>query len=216
MHKQALAHKLSTCGLNTIPKWVSCNADIKEWIFSETQNYDAKNIMERIHIILNGPPPTCEYGNKLQFNTYALGYRSGCVLGNKCKCVSDARTKKRIETLQSQYGVDNVFQLHTTKEKIKQTNVQRYGVEYPAQAAQVQQKNKKSKSTRTVQQRLESAQKSRETSLSKYGVLHHMQLQSQQEIVKSAINAAWGVDFPIQSQEILAKIKNTRTQRLTQ
>lgn len=52
------------------------------------------------------------------------------------------RTKKTIATCQQKYHVDNVFQLESIKQKIRNTNMNNLGVEYPSQAPEVREKQR--------------------------------------------------------------------------
>jgi len=58
---------------------------------------------------------------------------------NKKRCIN----KKRKIAIKKKYGVDNVFQLETTKEKIKKTNIELYGVENPQQNDDIKRKTEK-------------------------------------------------------------------------
>jgi hypothetical protein len=118
----------------TLPAWLKRNPHILEWITERTAEFhDLKNVMERVYIVLNGPPGMCEMGNKRKFNTFELGYRKGCILGNKCGCVATIRQQNQRATLLEKYGVDKVSEIPGIQDKQRQTNLKKYGVEWPAQ-----------------------------------------------------------------------------------
>lgn len=70
---------------------------------------------------------------------------------------------KKIQKSLEKYGVENVAQSKEVKDKMKQTNLEKYGVEYPAQSEEVSAKVSKSKRNRTEEQLLSELSKSRET-----------------------------------------------------
>ena len=88
MHKELIKDWLIQHKSSTLPGWLNRNPEVKNWVINQTNDYITKNIMESVFIIFNGVQPNCEFNNPRQFNTFELGYRKGCILGNKCKCVS--------------------------------------------------------------------------------------------------------------------------------
>ena len=183
--------------------------DIIAWLTTETQQHAPKHVMEMLYIVLNGPPAYCEFGNKLQFNTYDKGYRKGCILGNKCACVGKHRMANQQLTLQSKYGVTTVNDIPGVSEKRQATMVDRYGVEYAAQSAEVKSKLATARLQHTAADKHATQVKTRNTMMQNFGVDHHMKLPEQQQKVKNTNLSLYGVEFPLQNSAINAGFHNT-------
>lgn len=94
------------------------------------------------------------------------------------------------QTMMNRYGVENPGQIDGVWDKIKETNLKRYGTEYYTQTEEYRDKTK-------------------ETCLKKYGVIHHA---SSPEVVAKrteTVREKYGVDNVFQSEEIKDKIKQT-------
>jgi hypothetical protein len=161
--------------------------------------------MENVYILLNGPQPICEFGNPLQFNTFDLGYRKGCILGNKCKCVNNQRVTNQKKTLKEKYGVDTVNAIPGVNKKRCDTMLQKHGVQYASQSTTVKEKAAITRSKRTIEQKQKSYQKSVKTYMEKYGVAHHMMLESQQSKVHNTNINRYFAKVPLQNAEIAKK-----------
>ena len=184
--------------------------ELTSWVTEQTQQYaPLKHIMEGVYIVLNGPPPYCEYGNKRQFKSFNLGYRNGCIKGNKCKCVGKIRKEKQKQTMLERYGVDDANFLQSVVEKRKQTMLKRYGVEFASQSKIIMQKQQESKKKRSEKQKTETKLKTQNTMLQKYGVTHHMKNTHQQQKVKDTTKERHGFEFPLQNVDSKIKFKNS-------
>lgn len=135
--------------------------------------------------------PTCKCGKSLNFRG-----RIDCIYtkycGNKCSSIYNA--DERIKTLKrnniERWGVENVFQLESIKEKSKVTCLEKYGVENI---------NKCKKFRKKIE----------ETNLERYGVKSYTQTSEYLEKSKVTCLAKYGVESVLQSNEIRSKIKNT-------
>lgn len=201
---------LSTHSLATIPKWLATFeplllAEIK----SSTKQYSPKNLMESLYILVQGEPPKCNCGKNRKFNTFTTGYRIGCELGNKCLSVAENRKIKKEKTLVEKFGVTNAAKLNFVKEKIKQTNLKKYGTEHHSQNAEIKEKTIATKLARSKEQRVLSKEKTQQTNIEIYGEVHHMKLKSQQEKVKNTNLLKYQALFPLQNEKSLEKMKKT-------
>jgi hypothetical protein len=79
----------------------------------------------------------------------------------------DIRQKSE-NTMIERYGVKNIFELKSTQDKIKQTNLEKYGFEYAAFNIQIQEKTK-------------------QTCLKKYGVDNILKCKNVQEKIKNTL-----------------------------
>jgi len=189
------------------------NKILSNWLIETTQQYQVKNLMERAYIVLNGPPPFCEYGNKKQFNTFIKGYRKGCILGNKCPCVTQHRMRNQKETLLKKYGVTSVSTIPGIVEKRKSTTRKNFGVDFAAQAPEYKQKKREFWKNKSKEEKQQIIEKTRKTFLQKYGVEHHMKINEQKQKVKDTNRKKYGVDAPLQAKEIKEKYLNTVANR---
>jgi rubredoxin len=132
----------------------------------------------------------CELEKSLEFRLYtSYGYIEGEYLCRKCKL-----KKNNLE----KYGVENVFQLESTKEKTKKTNLEKFGVEFISQSEKVKEKIKESFSKLDKE---EVNRKRIETNKIKWGVENVSQLNSIEiKKVKTSIRNN-GVDYIFRSDD---------------
>lgn len=112
------------------------------------------------------------------------------LLGMGCKKCKPEKIKT---TNLERYGVDNVSQLESIKQQKNITNLQKNGHINPAQGNKAKQKIK-------------------QTNLQKFGTQHPMQSDVIQEKTKRTNKQRLGVEFPIQQLEIREKIKQINQQ----
>jgi len=147
-----------------------------------------------------------------------------CGCGKEVKCLSskfchghNSRSKESKEkyrqTCLNKYGVKNLFQLEETKKKIKQTCNEKFGVENPMQSKEIQEKIKQTflKKYRIEYplQIKEAKEKFKRTMIKNYGVEHALQSKEIQEKIKYTCLDRYGVEDPNQLKEIKDKIKQT-------
>ena len=104
-----------------------------------------------------------------------------------------------------------------TKEKIKQTNLERYGVENPSQAKEIQDKRKQNNLSKygveNVSQIKEIQDKIKNTFLERYGYKNPLQSKEIQDKLKNTNLKKYGVEYTFQSKDIIEKIKQTNLER---
>lgn len=129
----------------------------------------------------------CDYCGAIYeapYSTYLKSIKTG---KNACKkCLS---TKIKESNLKN-YGVENVFQLETIKEKSKKSILERYGVENVSQSQEIQEKIK-------------------ENNVKKYGVTNTSKLDYIKEKVKESNQKKFGVDYPMQLPEFREHMQET-------
>lgn len=213
MHKEIISNWLTEHKSTTLPGWLNRNPIVKEWVIDQTARYTTKNIMEAVFIIFNGAQPSCEFNKPLQFNTFDLGYRKGCILGNKCKCVANLRMAGLKKTLQNKYGVDNVNFIPGVAEKRKTTMLANLGTQFASQAESVKEKHRITVSNKSVAENALMLQRRKQTYLATYGVDHHMKLKSQQEKVFATNLKKYNAKVPMQNIDIRAKVAETHNDK---
>lgn len=190
---------------STLPAWLKRNPMVLQWVAEQSQGYYTKNIMEQVYIALNGPPALCQQGNQRQFNTFDKGYRAGCILGNQCACVARLRLNNQKKTLIQKYGVETTGQTPGNLDKRKATMLNRYGVEFAMHSPEIKELKKKQDHSRTPTEWSRISETRSQSYLQKYGVSHHMKLESQQQKVKTTNLARYQSEFPMQNSEIAKK-----------
>ena len=93
------------------------------------------SISERIFVLLNGDQNICSRGNNKKFHSFKNGY---VFCGRNCECAKEKIKQTNLE----RYGVEHAAQNSEVKERTKQTNINKYGVEYPIQNSEVKEKQK--------------------------------------------------------------------------
>ncbi|GAH02530.1 unnamed protein product, partial [marine sediment metagenome] len=98
-------------------------------------------------------------------------------------------------------------------EKTRNTNLERYGVEYPMQNEEVKEKSKDTNLERYgveyASQNPEVMEKTRNTNLERYGVEYPTQNEEVKEKTKDTNLERYGVEYPIQNPEIFKKQKES-------
>lgn len=122
--------------------------------------------------------PKCYCGNELDFLNFKKGYRLYC--SSKCSSNSEDKKIKMKQTCIERYGVENPYQSELIKNKIKQSCIINYGVENPMHSDEIKDKFRQTclitYGVENPSQSDKVKSKKTETSQRKYGVDHHMQV----------------------------------------
>ena len=164
--------------------------------------------------------PVC--GKKITFkkvthNSYII-WNTYCSM--ECSKSKDARKiqhDKMKQTNLERYGVENPFQSEQIKDKIKQTCLEKYGVENAMYSEQIKDKIKQTNLERYgVENAMYSniiKDKMKNIFISKYGVENPFQSNIIKEKIKQTNLERYGVENPLQSDIIKEKIKQTNLER---
>lgn len=149
-------------GLNTA--WLHCRAN--NYDFSKLEG---DSIQEKLYLLYHNRVYCSVCGKPTPFKNWSYGYTTVCcaecnkirskndLLKNAIPKVQTQEAKeKRKNTNIKKYGVENVFQTNETKNKIKETLIKNYNVTSPAKSKDILQKIKN-------------------TTISKYGVEYYTQ-----------------------------------------
>ena len=157
--------------------------------------------------------PIC--GNRVNFKSFSRGYHEFCSL--KCACNSEITKEKIKQTNLKKYGVENTFQSKELKEKIKQTNLEKYGSEYPGQSEIVKEKIKQTNLEKYGCEYglscAEVKEKRKRTCLKRYGVENVFSSTEIKEKIKQTNIEKLGVEYPGQSDTVKEKIKQTNLEK---
>jgi hypothetical protein len=135
----------------------------------------------------------CDYCNSEIEISYKR-YNRSMKIGNKFSCSRSCASKKKIFLLEEKYGVSNVSQLDSIKEKRKLTNLEKYGVECPFSSVDIRNKIKKSL-------------------IEKYGVDNPLKSLEIKEKIKKSSNLKYGHDYYICTDEFREKSKKTNLEK---
>jgi hypothetical protein len=117
------------------------------------------------------------------------------VSGAFCKECTNKRTQEKMKaTNLKKYGCENVFQNDKIKEKIVDTNLKKYGVKVPTQCESVKEKYK-------------------QKMIEKYGVENGFQAEECKQKIKNTMIEKYGVENPQQCSDIKLKTMETVQER---
>ena len=199
---------------NTLRRYTSriegkYNKDIYEYLINRYDDSDSlKETLFRIYNGIEEHPkcPTC--GKPLVFKGMFFKFCS-----NICAQSSDEIKQKIKQTCLEKYGVDNYNKTKESKEKIKQTCLEKYGVEYFWQSDECKEKIKQTCLEKYgVDSPLKSEKirnKGKQTCLEKYGVDNPAKLEENKEKVKQTCLKKYGTISTTQCKEIRDKIKQS-------
>jgi len=173
---------------------------------------DEFTFQQRIYHFLNddkelllGICPVC--GRRCQFQNTVKGYCRFCSM--RCINISDETREKIKETCLERYGVEN----YNNRKKSKETCLERYGVENPSQSEEIKGKKKETcldhYGAESYSQTDEYREKFKETCLERYGEEHPLQNKEIHEKQKQTCLKKYGVEYSLQSDEVRAKSKES-------
>ena len=141
---------------------------------------DYSNINVNIYTVIEGICVNCQ-------NIFQKGMKPLCINGGMCKkCGIKLRMDKIKQTMLEKYGVEHALQNKKIIEKVKQHNLTTYGVENQFQSEKVKDKIKK-------------------TNLLKYGFEYPMQNREIREKTNQTNLVKYGVENPSQNSEVAEK-----------
>ena len=126
------------------------------------------------------------------------------------KCAKILKFKRIKNTMLEKYGVEYAAKSEYFKDKMKSTTLERYGVEHGAQSEEVKEKNRKTNLEKYGfeygLQNKAVKEKSRITNLEKYGFENPLQREEIKEKSKKTCLKKYGVEYPSQNIEIYEKM----------
>lgn len=134
----------------------------------------------------------------------------------------DVCRMRRAHTMQKRYGVSHVSQVPGVQDKIRATNIRKYGAPHRfSKGATTYEANRAwlkahphrwAKGTHPLS-RPENQAKGRKTRLERYGVEHAGQIPGVMEKVRQTNQERYGADSPMQSKEVQDKVRATNQER---
>lgn len=169
---------------NTRRKFLDLHPEIEQYLNEKYS--DCNSIQEKLYRLVHNivDTPKCKCGNFVKFKSFSKGYHTFCSL--KCAENDEEVRKKISNTLDIKYGKDR----HVITEKIKQTNISKYGCENPMQNELIKEKTKN-------------------TNIKKYGVVCTLHAENIRDKVKEAWIKTYGCENPMQNIHIKEKARKT-------
>lgn len=190
--------------------------DFHKWL-SELYPFDI-SFKEKIYWYINkvSKLPVCkECGGPVKFLSVKKGYTTFC--SSKCKAINIDEKEKTKQTLLDKYGVEHNFLIPDVHEKRKNTWINKYNTENPAQNNTVKDKIQKTCIKRygaiTPLLNDDKKAKAKKTMLDKYNVEHALQNDLIKEKAKQTCIKRFGVESAIQSDVIKNKIKANNNEK---
>ena len=154
--------------------------------------------------------------NIKKYGTDDLSFKEKCNItwNNKSEDEIKEIQNKIKETNIEKYGVENVFQSEEIKEKIKQTNINKYGVYNPLLSDEIQSKIKQANKEKYGNELIGKSKiiqnKIKETNIEKYGVEFPLQSKDIQSKANKTIIDKYNVLNPSQIESVKEKVINKR------
>ena len=202
--------------INTLPKFLRNNPEVKSYlnnILIENPNWE--NIRNIIYgICFDEQLKKCKNcGKEMKYSQMKLSYCS-----KKCKSNSVEVKDKIKQTNLEKYGCKCSLQNKEIQDKIKQTCIERYGCENPFQNENIKNKIKQTNLERLgyehPSQNKEIKNRIKQTNLEKYGYKCSLQNKEIQDKIKQTCLEKYNCEHPSQNKEIRKKIKQTNLERL--
>jgi len=166
-------------------------------------NYKDKYITRDTRII--GKCILCENSFDKSLNKLHKQRNFGCET-----CAKVLKFQRIKNTMVNKYGIEYAAQSETFKDKMKETTLERYGVEHANQSEEVKEKirqtNLEKYGVEYGLQSVEVKEKGRLTNLEKYGVEHNLQRPEIKEQIKQTCIKKYGVEHGSQCKEIFEKM----------
>lgn len=158
----------------------------------------------------------CECGNRTTFNKkWKDGYRPYC--STKCSATAKSTKEKRKQTNLEKYGVDNVAKNEDIKRKQQETNLRKYGHRSSFQNEEVKEKWRQNVREKYgvdhIFQLDEVKEKSKKTSLERYGKEHYAQTDEYIEKAIETNREKYGKDWFTQTDEYIEKVIETNREK---
>ena len=148
----------------------------------------------------------CDYCHD-DYETTWWSYNKGKKNGIKKDCCSkpECTTQKAQEALVSKYGTSNIREIPEVNEKIKMTNIEKYGCENPFGNKDVQNKIKhyymQNYGVTHNMQLNECVQKAKNTSIERYGVDNYSKTKEYRERFRGENSPVWKGDLAIRHRD---------------
>ena len=150
-------------------------------------------------------------GKRCNYKNFTSGYYTYC--SRKCSLRDEETQNKIKQTSLDRYGVESYSKTQEYLHKVKETNLSKYGVDSYSKTTEYKNKTKQTNLSKYgvehVLQNSEILHKKEQTCLDKYGVKNFSQSDGYLELSKKSNLSKYGVEHVLQNSEILHKKEQT-------
>jgi len=158
----------------------------------------------------------CDFCGNIVDIQYKLYYKR-TLKHKEFACSRKCSSIRNSNLLNDQYGISNISQLDHVREKIKRTNMERYGSESYMGSEASKLKREESLMDRygvdNPQKSKEIQEKTKKTNMERYGVDHVLQSNNIRDKIKKTNIERYGDEVPSKSNIVIDKIKDTNIER---
>ena len=132
--------------------------------------------------------PKCECGNSVKFIDMVNGYREFC--SRRCMYDSDSIKKSKRETCIEKWGVDNPSKVKEVRDRVKKTNIEKFGHEWATKSDLIKEKIK-------------------DKFIENWGVDNPSKIREVREKAENTMMGKYGVKHALQNVDMINKMKET-------
>jgi len=142
-------------------------------------------------------------------NEYLVSFKAFQLNVRCSNCTIDKTKNTNLE----KFGVEYSMQNKDIQQKSKDTCLEKYGVEYSSQNKDIKDKIREKHINKTDLELLEIQNKRKQTTIDKYGVEHHMFNEDVKHKIKETNLERYGVEHQMFNEDVKNKIKETNLER---
>mgnify|MGYP000167671353 CR=1 FL=1 len=142
-------------------------------------------------------------------NEYLVSFKAFQLNVRCSNCTIDKTKNTNLE----KFGVEYSMQNKDIQQKSKDTCLEKYGVEYSSQNKDIKDKIREKHINKTDLELLEIQNKRKQTTIDKYGVEHHMFNEDVKHKIKETNLERYGVEHQMFNEDVKHKIKETNLER---
>ena len=202
--------------VNNFPKFIKNNPEVETYLNDIlVENFNWENIRNIVYsICFNEQLKYCKNCGKEM--KYSKGIKHD-YCSKKCARNSKEVQEKYKQSNLERYNCENPAQNKEVREKVKQTCLERYGYESPFQNKDVKDKIKQTNLEKygceNPFQNKEVKDKIKQTNLEKYGCEYSFQNENIKNKIKQTNLEKYGCEYSLQSKEVQEKVKQTCLER---
>jgi hypothetical protein len=140
-------------------------------------------LSEEYYLSIGNNKHICACGNSCVFTSVDVGYRRTCKLGVNCKSYSRESKENRQRACLEKYGEIHHMKVKAQQEKVKATNLKKYGAEFPLQATTINKKFRNTLAQRSEEEIIAITNNRRSSLLKLHGVSASMQIHIGKEVM---------------------------------
>jgi len=192
--------------------------------FFENSEFSNLKLSEQAAIIIFGYKPKCSCGNSVKFESKRLSNFHSTLFGSwkqfcstKCSTNFPEIREKIKQTNLNKFGFENPAKNEEIKKAIKQTNLEKYGFEFAFQNEEIKSKIRQSNLEKYgfeyPTQREEVREKVRKTNLKKFSFENVFQNEEIKKAIKQTNLEKYGFECSLKNEEVREKSRQTNLEK---